>query len=105
MGTVTADYDHAGVFTRERVLTAVLALMTLVALYVCYLLISPFIPAVAFALALAVSTQRPYTWLRRKLPNGAVTAALAVALIALLVIAPAAFLTTYIVQMSIESIR
>ncbi|HYP06317.1 MAG TPA: AI-2E family transporter [Bryobacteraceae bacterium] len=96
--------DSQGVFTRERLLTIVLAILTFLALYICYLIVQPFVPAMAFALALAVATQRPYRWLCRKLKRNTLSAGLAVALVALLIIGPAAALTTYIVQMATEHI-
>lgn len=40
--------DH-GWFSRERVLLLTLGLATLLALYLCYLIVQPFIPAVTIA--------------------------------------------------------
>jgi predicted PurR-regulated permease PerM len=97
-------HDSDGVFTRERLLTVVLAILTFFALYICYLIIEPFIPAMAFALALVVATQRPYQWLKRKIKRETATAAIAVILVALLIIGPAAALTTYIFQMAVDNI-
>ena len=96
--------DHSAVFTRERVLTFVLALVTLLSVYICYRIIEPFIPAVAFALALAVATQRPFQWLRRRVHNETWAAALAVVLVALLLIGPAVSLTTYIFQLASDNV-
>jgi predicted PurR-regulated permease PerM len=96
--------ESQGVFTRERLLTVVLAILTFLALYLCYLIIEPFIPAIAFALALAVATQRPFQWLRRKFKSRTVSAAVAVVLVSLLIIGPAASLTTYIFQMAADHI-
>jgi predicted PurR-regulated permease PerM len=78
--------------------------MTFIAVYVCYLIIEPFIPAMAFALALAVATQRPYHWLKRRINRETATAGIAVVLVAILIIGPAAALTTYIVQMVADQI-
>lgn len=96
--------EQSAVFTRERVLTSVLALLTLITLYVCYRIVEPFLPAVAFALALAVATQTPFNWLRRRLHSQTASAGVAVTLVALLIIGPAAFLTTYIIQTAVENI-
>lgn len=92
-------------FTRERVLTLALALATLVALYLCYRIVQPFIPPIAFALALCIATLRPYRWLKRYLKTDIATAAASVVLVTLLIIGPAAFLTTYLVQQGIENIN
>jgi predicted PurR-regulated permease PerM len=99
-----SDATPTAVFTRERVLTFVLAILTLLALYVCYLIVEPFIPPVAFALALAVATRGPYRWLKARLRKETVTAAVAVLLAAILIIGPAAFLTTYMVQTAVDNI-
>jgi predicted PurR-regulated permease PerM len=100
-----SDNGSSAVFTRERVLTSVLALLTLIILYVCYRIIEPFVPAIAFALALAVATQTPFNWLRRRIRSQPAAAGIAVVLVALLIIGPAAFLTTYIIQTAAENIR
>ena len=92
------------VFTRERVLTAVLALLTLLIIYVCYRIIEPFIPAIAFAVALAIATSRPFNWLRSRLRGQTLSAAVAVLIVAVVIIAPAALLTTYIFQNAVEAV-
>jgi predicted PurR-regulated permease PerM len=96
--------ESNGVFTRERLLTVVLAIFTFLAVYVCYRIVEPFIPPMAFALALAVATQRPYRWLRRRIKGRTAGAAVAVVLVALLIIGPAAGLVTYIVQMAADHV-
>ena len=45
------DLD-TGWFSRERVLTLLLCLATLLSLYLCYRLVLPFIPALAITIAL-----------------------------------------------------
>jgi predicted PurR-regulated permease PerM len=85
-------------FSRERVVTLALAAATLLALYVCYLIIQPFIPALAIALALAVSTYKPYRWLLQRLRNEGRAATVAVILTACVIIVPLTLLITYITQ-------
>lgn len=99
------NHDSQGVFTRERLLTIVLAILTFLALYICYLIVQPFVPAMAFALALAVATQRPYRWLCRRVKRSSASAGIAVLLVALLIVGPAAALTTYIIQMASDQIQ
>jgi len=100
-----AQGSNSGLFTRERVLTLTLILATLLALYVCYRIVEPFIPPIAFALALVVATQRPYRWLRTKLRSPNLAAAVALLLVLTLIIGPAVFLGTYLVQNAIHSIN
>jgi len=47
-----------GWFSRERVLALTLLGATVLVFYVCYLLVQPFLPALAWALALAVIAYR-----------------------------------------------
>ncbi len=95
----------AGVFTRDRVLTVVLAILTALSIYVCYRIIEPFVPAMAFALALAVATQSPYQWIRRRVRGTTAAAAVAVVLIAILIVGPVSFLVSYIVQLIAENVQ
>ena len=94
-----------GWFTRERILTVALALMTLAALYACFLLVQPFLSAIVFALTLAVATQRPYRWLRARVQSDAAAAAIAVALVAILIVVPITVLGTYVVQEVVSGIN
>ena len=101
-GSTPADRDW---FSRERVLALALGIATILSLYVCYLIVKPFIPALAFALALAVATHKPHDWLYRRLNNNTLTAAIAVILVALVIIAPLTALVTYIVQQIVTTVR
>jgi hypothetical protein len=67
--------NEQGWFSRERVLLVVLGLATLVALYVCYLIVQPFMPAIVIASAVAIATKRPHTWLRSRLRSNTAAAA------------------------------
>jgi predicted PurR-regulated permease PerM len=78
--------------------TLALAAATLLALYVCYLMIRPFLATLAIALALAVSTDKPYRWLLQRLRKDGWAATVAVILVACVMIVPLALLITYITQ-------
>ena len=95
----------APVFTRERILTFLLAILTFLALYICYRIVEPFIPALAFSVALAVATARPYRWLRRKVRRDTTAAAIAVVCVTLLILVPIGFLTSYIVQAAAQNVK
>ena len=86
------------VFSRDRMLVLALVLATLLALYVCYLIVLPFIPAIAIAIAAAVATQRPQMWLRRRFRSRGVAAGIGVALVACLIVVPLGLLLTYVVR-------
>src|ERR1035437_9240516 len=64
---LASNTPDQGWFSRERVLLLTLGLATLLALYLCYLIVQPFIPAVAIAVAAAVASKRPQKWLARRL--------------------------------------
>jgi len=102
--------DQAGervsaVLTRERVSTLMLAVCTAIALYVCYRIIQPFVPAVAFAVALAVATNRPYRWLRSRMHSDLITAVIATICVALLILVPLVVLSSYIVQAAVQNLN
>jgi len=77
-----------GWLARERILTLTLLAITVLAFYLCYLLMQPFLPALAFALALAVVTHPVYRVIRRHVKWKDLAAGLAVAAIGLLVVTP-----------------
>ena len=97
--------SEQGWFTRERILTALLAAATILALYVCYLIILPFFASLAFALALAIATQRPYLWLRSKVGRDSLAAGIAVVFVTLLVVGPVAALLIYMIQQGLASLN
>jgi predicted PurR-regulated permease PerM len=61
---------------------------TLVGLYVCFLLVLPFLAALAWALAIAVLTMPAYQYLEARLGNPSLAATIFVILLALLVMVP-----------------
>lgn len=104
LAKLTVEPSQADWFTRDRLLTALLVLGTLVAFYLCYGLIRPFIPSIAFALAIAVAADRPYRWLRARIRKDAWSAAIAVIGVLFLIVGPAALLATYVVQKGLQEI-
>ena len=98
----TDNRSSQGVFTRERLLTVILAILTFLAIYVCYRIVEPFLPAMAFALALAVATKHPFAWLKRRIGRNTPAAAIAVLLVALLIIGPAVSVAIYVTQVAID---
>ena len=72
--------------------TIVLFLLTTAAVLGCVALVSSFVPAIAWAIALAVAARPVYSWLARKLGKPGPAAVLSVFLIALLLVGPALLL-------------
>jgi len=87
-----------GWLSRERSLALVLVIATGVIGYLCYRLIVPFLPALASALALAVMAHPLHHRIKMVFPNVNVSAALCVLLVALLIVAPALFVTQHLAR-------
>ena len=100
-----SNENDQGWFSRERVLILTLGIATLIALYVCYLIVQPFIPAITIAVAIAVSTKRPQAWLCQRLHSKTAAAAVSVVLAASLIVAPLSLLITYLVRQIIATIH
>src|SRR5689334_4804087 len=84
--------------TRGRIIAAVLLLASVVVGYVFYLLLLPFLPALAWALALAIIARPMHRWIRDRTGRPNVAAGLSVVIVALLVVGPAAFVTQHLVR-------
>jgi predicted PurR-regulated permease PerM len=86
------ENNHLGWWTRERVMTIALFLITAVALALSFMLVQPFIPALTWALALAIVVMPVHRWIERRVshPNGA--AALSLVLVAVTIVAPSYFI-------------
>lgn len=87
-----------GYLTRGRVAALALMAATALALYVCFRLVLPFLPAITWALALAVVAHPLHARLTRRLQRPNAAAGLSVAAVAVLVVTPAAFLIQQLVS-------
>jgi predicted PurR-regulated permease PerM len=84
---------EGGWLSRERVLALVLLVATALAVYLCYQLTRPFLPALAWALALAVVAHPLHDWLERRLRRPNLAAGASVVLVAVAIVAPTMLLT------------
>lgn len=94
--------------SREAVVTVTLMAVTAIVLWVCYQIISPFLPALAWALALAVVAHPVNRWLRRILKRNDLAALATVLLVALMVMGPLAFVAqqiTHEITVGIQTLR
>jgi predicted PurR-regulated permease PerM len=80
-------------FTHRRVLSLVMIAGSVLTFYLCYLLVVPFLPAFAWALALAVVARPLHAWILRWVPNCNLAALLAVLLVTVILLIPTAFVT------------
>lgn len=80
-----------GLLTRERVLALTLIAATVIAFYICYRLVHPFLPALAWALALAVIAHPLHGWIAGRTRHANIAAGLAVFIVSVAIIAPTLF--------------
>lgn len=84
--------------SRNHVHTLVMMMVTIAGIYVCYLLAAPFIPAFAWALALAVLFTPLHRWLESKVKSPNLAATICVIVAALIVVVPAMFVAERIIS-------
>lgn len=82
----------------ETITTGALVIATGLVLYLCYLVAQPFLPALAWALALAVIAHPVHRWMERRIKSPSLCAGITVVGITLLLMAPAAFVTHSLVN-------
>jgi predicted PurR-regulated permease PerM len=92
-----------GWFTRERVLVLALAAVTVGAFYLCYRLALPFVPAITWALAIAVVAHPLHRWMHRRLSSKSLAAGLTVLIVTVTLLAPAVFVVQQATSDAISS--
>jgi predicted PurR-regulated permease PerM len=80
-----------GWLSRERVLALILISTTAIVFYLCYLISRPFLPALAWAVALAVLTYPLYRWIAGRISRPNIAAAVSVLIVTLVIVGPSAF--------------
>lgn len=90
--------NESGWLTRERLLVLVLGVATVIALVLCFLLVQPFVPVIAWALALAIVARPLHQAIAARIPNADIAAGVAVILVALLILVPTAFVVQNLIR-------
>src|SRR6185436_1785712 len=80
---------HAGKWSHERTQSLVLFFATAVAVVLCYMLVHPFLPAFAWAVALAVVAHPLHVRILRLLPYRTLAAAISVTVVVIALVVPA----------------
>jgi predicted PurR-regulated permease PerM len=88
---------------RDRLLTIVLLVVTALGVVGCVILASPFVPALAWALALAVVTHPVHDWIARRVQRPGLAAGIAVTVITIGLLAPAIFVAQQIGREATDS--
>lgn len=92
-------------FTRERLMSIVLMITTAIVFYLCWLIAQPFMPALAWAIALAIVGMPMHKWISGRITKPGIAATLSVAAVAIVVVAPAIFVARQVVMESVEGIE
>lgn len=90
--------DESGWLSREKGSALVLITATALAIYVCYRLARPFLPAITWALTLAVVAHPLYKRIAMRVKRPSIAAALSVAIIAAVIVAPGIFMGRLLVN-------
>lgn len=89
----------------DRVLALALIAATLLCFYLCYLLIEPFLPALAWALALAVVASPVHTWISARIGQQGIAAAISVLLVGLLIALPSFFVAQRLIVEGVGGVQ
>lgn len=96
--TESPHETQVGWLSRERTLALALIVVTALAFYLCYRLVHPLLPALGWALALAVVTYPLYEWMVSRVQKANLAAGLAVVLVALTIVAPSTFVMQRVIR-------
>jgi predicted PurR-regulated permease PerM len=92
-------------FKRERVRSLGFIGITLLLAYLCYLVALPFLPALAWAAALAVIVYPVHSWLSRRVHNETGAALTTVLLVTVILVVPALFVAREVADEATTSIE
>ncbi len=89
--------------TRERLLLFVLMLVTVVVAYLSFRLVEPFLPAVTWALALAIVARPVHRWLKSKIGHGGAAAGISVFLVTVCILGPVFFVAHQVTRQALAT--
>jgi predicted PurR-regulated permease PerM len=97
--------DRSGWWTRDRALTAVLVAATAILLFLCWLLVQPFLAPLAWAIALAVVAHPLHGWIERRIHAPNVAAAIAILVIVVGIVGPTIFVGQNILRETTKGVN
>jgi predicted PurR-regulated permease PerM len=97
--------NREGWWTRDHALVVVLVVATTLLLFLCGLLVRPFMAPIAWALALAVVAHPMHRWIAARIKKPSLASGLAVFAICIIIVAPAAFVAHNIVQEASKGVK
>ena len=96
--------DRTGWWTRDHALVVVLVVATALLIYLCWQIARPFLGSFAWALALAIIARPIHRWISDRMPKKpGLAAGLSVAAIAVIIVAPAAFVGNQLIRQATAS--
>jgi predicted PurR-regulated permease PerM len=97
--------EDAGTFTREKLQVVVLLVATALVFTLCFVITAPFLPALTWALAIAVITWPVHRRIARTLKKPDLAAATSVVIITILLIGPVVLIGAQIVNQAVEGVQ
>jgi predicted PurR-regulated permease PerM len=97
------SHENDAILTRERALVLLLLAATAMAIYLCYRLLVPFLPALSWALALAIVVHPVHRWLSHRIGNRDLCAGLTLVIVMIGLVAPAMFVTYNLVGQATQN--
>src|SRR5687767_14923748 len=91
--------------SRDRLLTIVLIIGTALGVIGCVILAAPFVPALTWAMALAVVAHPVHDWMTRRVQRPGLAAGLSVAVITIGLLAPTTFIVLQIGRQATEGFK
>src|SRR5688572_27392446 len=89
--TADGELNH-GWWTRERLMTVTLFILTVLLLYACYRVARPFLTTLTLAIALAVAAFPLHRWVSRRIKVRSLAAGTTLLLVMIVIVAPAFFI-------------
>jgi len=89
--------------SRAHVHTLVMFAITLICLYLCFRMAAPFLPALAWALAMAVLVMPFHRWLEKRYPRPGTVAAITVVAAALTIAVPVALVSSHLLAEAVDA--
>lgn len=100
----TTHPENGAWFTRERIMVMVLAVITVFFFYLSYKLVLPFLPALTWAVAIAVVAYPLHEWMQRRLKRKSLGAAIAVLVVTVVILGPAVFVVHQVTNDAADNI-
>lgn len=97
--------EVSGRFQGVRITAAFLAIATAVAVYLCWLLLLPFLKAITWALALAVAAHPLHRWIGRRVGRKNLAAAISALLVMTILLGPGVPLIQALIHEAVDAIK